>query len=263
MRRAVLALGALAALVLSASSGAGKSPYPVVKPRWLAGVQITEYYAAPESWFVGRKVPAPGLTGKHRVDWLYSSGGISMEGDGIGLDGLRYHLSAIGTPGWVTQDGHATAPGSAGWSNGSPFWRFGGWRNKKKAVTFPLGAGGWFDQKGIRYIKPAGVRFEAGPSLPLKPWRSIAVDTGVIPMGSRVFVPAYCPLVKHGWFTAQDTGGAINGLHIDVYRLPPKKRGDDLQFSGQRIYVIPPAAKLPVTKPKPTCATAGPAKPLK
>jgi 3D (Asp-Asp-Asp) domain-containing protein len=256
MRRAFFALGALAALVLAASSGAGKSPYPVVKPRWLNGVRITEYYAAPESWFVGRKVIAPGLTGRHRVDWLYSAGGIAMEGDGVALDGKPYHISAIGKPGWVTEDGRATAPGTGGWTNGSPFWRFGGWRNKKKAVTFPLEAGGWYDGKSVRYIKPLGVQFKAGQSLPLRPWKSIAVDTGVIPMGSKVFVPAYCP--KHGWMTAGDTGGAVNGLHIDVYRAPPKQRGGDRQFSDQRIYVMPPGTKLPATKPKPTCATDGP-----
>jgi 3D (Asp-Asp-Asp) domain-containing protein len=256
MRRAVLALGALTALVIAASSGAGKSAYPVSKPRWLRGVQITEYYSAPERWFVGRKVKAPGILGKHRVDWLYSSGGISMEGDGIGLDGKHYHLSAIGTPGWVTEDGRATAPGADGWTNGWPFWRFGGWRNKKKAVTFPLEAGGWYAGKSVRYIKPVGVAFKAGQSLPLTAWKSVAVDPGVIQMGSKVFVPAYCP--KHGWMTAGDTGGAIQGLHIDVYRSPPRLRGGDEQFSDQRIFVIPPGKKLPAGTAKPTCAASAP-----
>lgn len=256
MRRGILTLGALAALVLAASSGAGKNAYPVAKPRWLQGVQITEYYSAPERWFVGKKVTAPGISGKHRVDWLYSSAGISMEGDGIGLDGRHVHLSAIGRPGWVTEDGHVTAPGSDGWTNGWPFWRFGGWRNKHRGVTFPLQGGGWYAGKSVRYIKPVGVQFSPGQSLPLLPWRSVAVDPGVIPMGSKVFVPAYCP--KHGWMTAGDTGGAIDGLHIDVYRPPPLQRGGDEQFSGQRIYVMPPGAKLPAGKAKPTCATDSP-----
>jgi len=185
VRGVILAAGALAALVLSASSGAGKSPFPVAKPRWVAGVQITEYYATPERWFVGRKVTAPGVAGKHRVDWLYSSGGIAMEGDGVGLDGLRYHLSAIGTPGWVTAEGRKTVPGPGGWTRGWPFWRFGGWRNAAGAVTFPLEAGGWFKGKSVRYITSQGVLFAAGPSRPLKPWRSIAVDPGVIPLGSQ------------------------------------------------------------------------------
>src|SRR5215217_5559773 len=259
MRRGILVLGALAALLFAALSTAGRSAYPVTKPRWLKGVQITEYYSAPERWFVGRKVTAPGISGKHRADWLYSSAGISMEGDGIDLDGKHVHLSAIGTPGWVTQDGRTTAPGASGWTNGSPFWRFGGWRNKERHVTFPLQAGGWFDGKSIRYIKAAGVSFKDGMSLPIKPWKNIAVDPGVIPMGSKVFVPAYCP--RHGWMVAGDTGGAINGLHIDVYRAPPKLRGGDDQFTSQRIYVWPPGTKLPKGVAKPTCATAGPSGP--
>lgn len=40
---------------------------------------------------------------------------------------------------------------------------------------------------------------------------AIAVDPRVIPMGSRIFVPGY------GWGTAEDTGGAIIGYHIDVW----------------------------------------------
>jgi len=257
VRGVVLALfGAVAALVLSTPSGAGKPPFPIAKARWLGQVQITEYYAAPERWFVGRKVTAPGLTGKHRVDWLYSSAGISMEGDGIGLDGLRYHLAKIGTPGWVTDAGKKTVPGASGWTRGWPFWRFGGWRNSDGAVTFPLELGGWFRGKSVRYVKSQGVLFADGPSRPLRPWRSVAVDPNVIPLGSSVFVPAYCPTLGHAWFRADDTGGAISGRHIDVYRNPPKERGGDKTFSSERIFVIPPNAAPPPTKP--TCGEPNP-----
>ena len=57
--------------------------------KWLGGFELTEYYPALESWFTGRPVSAPGLSGAHRIDWLYSARGLSMEGDGIGLDGTR------------------------------------------------------------------------------------------------------------------------------------------------------------------------------
>ena len=256
MRGVWVALGALAALVVAAPSGAGKSPFPIKKPRWLAGVQITEYYSAPERWFVGRKVLAPGLTGKHRVDWLYSSAGVSMEGDGIGLDGLHYHLSKIGKPGWVTQEGKATVPGPNGWTRGWPAWRFGGWRNADGAVTFPLEAGGWSNEKSVRYVKAQNVLFADGSSMTLRPWRMIAVDPQVIPLGSRVFIPAYCATLGHAWFTAQDTGGAITGRHVDVYRSPPKQKGGDKTFSGERIYVIPAAVPAPADRP--TCANPSP-----
>ncbi len=82
--------------------------------RWLSGVSITEYWPAPESWFVGRLVSAPGIPGLHRIDWLYSAAGLSMEGEGIGLDGQLYHLEAAGTGGWVTSAGKSTSPSTAG-----------------------------------------------------------------------------------------------------------------------------------------------------
>src|SRR5437764_13335010 len=70
---------------------------------WLPGVTITEYWPAPESWFVGGLVSPPGLSGRHRIDWLYSAMGVSMAGDGIGLDGRRYHIDPLGDGRWVTR----------------------------------------------------------------------------------------------------------------------------------------------------------------
>jgi 3D (Asp-Asp-Asp) domain-containing protein len=209
--------------------------------RWLGRVTITEYWPAPESWFRGRLVTAPGLPGLHRIDWLYSATGVSMEGDGVGLDGRLYHIDSLGDGGWVTANGATTSPGK-GWSAGAPFWRAGGyWRNRSGAVTFPLSAGGWSDGAGHRYVPLRGVTFAAGASLPLRFYGSIAVDPRVIPLGSRVYVPAYRGDGQGGWFIAQDTGGAINGHHIDVYRPPPPSAGDSGQYlTGERIFVIKP-----------------------
>jgi 3D (Asp-Asp-Asp) domain-containing protein len=208
---------------------------------WMRPVTITEYWPAPEAWFVGRLVTAPGLTGKHRIDWLYSAGGVSMQGQGLGLDGQMYHLAAAGDGGWVTETGHPTSP-SDGWAGGAPFWRAGGfWRNPLKAVTFPLAAGGWFAGVGKRYVALPGITFAPGASLPLQFYGSIAVDPRVIPLGSRVYVPAYRNDGRGGWFIAQDTGGGIIGRHIDVYRNPPASSQDSGQYlTGQRIYVIKP-----------------------
>jgi 3D (Asp-Asp-Asp) domain-containing protein len=209
--------------------------------RWLRNVIVTEYWPAPESWFVGRLVRAPGLTGLHRIDWLYSAYGISMQGDGIGLDGRLYHIQSLGSGGWVTASGANTSP-SDGWRRGSPFWRAGGfWRNRAHGVTFPLAAGGWSAGRGARYVPLRGVTFAPGVSLPLSYYRSIAVDPGVIPLGSRVYVPAYRRDGQGGWFVAQDTGGAISGRHIDVYRPPPPSASDPGRYlTAQRIYVIRP-----------------------
>jgi 3D (Asp-Asp-Asp) domain-containing protein len=220
----------------------GKIPPPPSKRskgRWLRSATITEYWPAPESWFIGRPVQAPGLPGLHRIDWLYSAMGVSMEGEGIGLDGRMYHIDSLGRGGWVTAKGASTSP-SDGWSSGAPYWRAGGyWRERSGAVTFPLEGGGWSMGRGRKYVPLHGVSFAPGQSLPLRYYQSIAVDPGVIPLGSRVYVPAYQHDGHGGWFIAQDTGGAISGHHIDVFRPPPASASDPGQsFTGQRIYVI-------------------------
>jgi 3D (Asp-Asp-Asp) domain-containing protein len=209
--------------------------------QWLSGVVITEYYPAPERWFTGRKVKAPGLPGRHAVDWLYSARGLAMEGDGVDMTGHPAHIDRLGSTGWVNYDGHATVPVCLGkWSDGPPVWLKGGWRNAHGQVTFPLASGGWANRPGGRVLDYGGVTFASGSSLPLRYYHSVAVDPGLIPLGSRVFIPAYRHL-GGGWFIAQDTGGAIRGRHIDVYRSAPASP-DDLgrYMTGQRVLVIPP-----------------------
>jgi len=233
------------------SGGGGLAPTPAhrrhsVRPpsrhahgTWLAHVTVTEYWPAPEAWFVGRLVRAPGLAGRHRIDWLYSATGVSMQGEGIGLDGRIYHLASAGDGGWVTAAGAPTSPAD-GWAAGPPFWRAGGfWRNPLGAVTFPLAAGGWSAGTGRRYVALPGVTFGSGASLPLRYYGSIAVDPHVIPLGSRVYIPAYRRDGHGGWFIAQDTGGGVTGRHVDVYRPPPASALDPGQdLANQRIYVI-------------------------
>jgi 3D (Asp-Asp-Asp) domain-containing protein len=206
---------------------------------WLRGVTVTEYWPAPESWFVGRLVTAPGLPGKHRIDWLYSAQGLSMEGQGFGLDGRMYHIDSLGDGGWVTRSGQSTDPGN-GWSAGAPYWRAGGfWRGPGGGVTFPLAAGGWSAGAGRRYVALPGVTFAAGASLPIHFYQSIAVDPQVIPLGSRVYIPAYRNDGYGGWFIAQDTGGAIIGRRIDVYRSPPQSPTNGGQYLvNQPAFVI-------------------------
>jgi hypothetical protein len=208
--------------------------------RWLRGVAVTEYWPSPEAWFIGRRVAAPGLAGLHRVDWLYSAAGVSMQGQGIGLDGRMYHIAAMGSGGWVTAAGRGTSPADR-WTGGSPFWRAGGyWRNARRAVTFPLAIGGWSAGLGRRYVNLPGVSFAPGPALPLRYDQSLAVDPRVIPLGSRVYVSAYRHDGHGGWFVAQDTGGAVSGRHIDVYRRPPSSDATGRLLTGQRVYVIRP-----------------------
>ena len=234
-------LGGGLAPVASTPTHVPLPPSKHAKGSWLKGVAITQYWPAPESWFVGALVKTPGLAGLHRIDWLYSAVGMSMEGSGIGIDGRTYHIDALGDGGWVTAGGSSTSP-SNDWSAGAPYWRAGGyWRNKQRQVTFPLSAGGWSNGRGSKYIPLRDVTFAAGPSLPLRYDQSLAVDPRVIPLGSRVYVPAYRNDGYGGWFVAQDTGGAINGRHIDVYRPPPASALEIGQsLASQRIFVIKP-----------------------
>lgn len=164
-----------------------------------------------------------------------------MEGDGLGLDGRMYHINSMGNGGWITSTGKTTLA-SNGFRAGAPFWRAGGyWRTHSGGVTFPLAAGGWYSGIGKRYVPLRGVTFAPGPSLPLHFYQSIAVDPKVIPLGSRVYIPAYRNDGHGGWFTAQDTGGAINGRWIDVYRPPPASRDMGGQsYSSQRVLVVKP-----------------------
>ena len=213
---------------------------------WLGGFELTEYYPALESWFVGAAVPTPGLSTEHRVDWLYSAHGLSMEGDGVGLDGRQYHISNVGEGGWI--DAAGNGPGVFGSVADAPFWRIGGfWRTSSGAFTFPLAAGGWSNGHGVTYVPPpTGVTFAPGPSrASLSYLRSVAVDPSVIPLGSHVFIPSY-ESINGGWFEADDTGGAIIGRHIDVYRPPPASPSDTGNFAtGQTVYVVPPGVPLP------------------
>jgi 3D (Asp-Asp-Asp) domain-containing protein len=61
----------------------------------------------------------------------------------------------------------------------------------------------------ITYYAPTGNHTYTG-TVP-KAGRTVAVDPNIIPLGSDVFVEG------KGWFTAEDTGGAIDGTDVDVF----------------------------------------------
>lgn len=217
----------------------------IVRPRWVSGAVVTEYYLVREAWFAGKRVRVPGLAGRHRVDWLYGPHGVAMNGEGVGLDGRFYHFAGPYTVGWVNQDGGGTLPCWSGtWTHGRPAWLALGWRNRQGGVTFPLAGGGWSKGPAVRYLPPpTQLRFGPGRTRPLPFWHTVAVDPKVIPLGSRVFIRAYCATPAGGWFRALDTGGAIIAFHLDVYRPPPPVL-ELHALRDQRVYVLPPGAAL-------------------
>lgn len=219
---------------------------PIVSPRWLSGAIVTEYYPVREAWFSGARVRVPGLPGRRRVDWLYGPHGVAMNGEGLGADGRFYHFAGPYGTGWVNGDGQSTRPCWNGiWTNGSPAWLDFGWRNARGQVTFPVEGGGWSNGAAVRYLPPPQqLRFAAGRSRPLPFWHGVAVDPELIPLGSRVFIPAYCDTPAKGWFRALDTGGAIIAVHVDVYRAPPQTL-ELHSLRGQRIYVEPAGTSSP------------------
>jgi 3D (Asp-Asp-Asp) domain-containing protein len=234
---------ALLVLPLLALLGGGPAKAsPISQPGWLAGVELTQYWPVPEAWFTGELVAAPGLPGLHPIDWLYSARGVSMQGTGIADDGQYVHIDALGQGGWVTLAGSV-----ANFAGSAPYWRAGGyWRNGQGGVTFPLQAGGWSNGLSSRYVPLPGVTFAPGPGRALTYWESVAVDPRLIPLGSWIYIPAYVTGPGRGWFLAQDTGGAIVGRHLDLYRPPPAGPTDPgTTLFGAQIYVLPPGQRLP------------------
>jgi hypothetical protein len=215
----------------------------IIRPRWLGGTLVTEYFPVREAWFRGRLVSAPGLRSAHRADWLYGAHGVAMNGEGIGLDGRVYHFTGPYDLSWVNAAGLATLPCWNGhWTRGEPVWYGGGWRTRSGRVTFPLPVGGWSSGPPARMVPLVDPpRFAFASSLPLDYWKRVAVDPKLIPLGSRVFIAAYCQTPAHGWFTAGDVGGAIIARHVDVFRGPPPSLAGLRARWNQTIFVVPPA----------------------
>lgn len=86
----------------------------------------------------------------------------------------------------------------------------------------------WIRSVGRSTFAPArGTYGDGVRNLRLVPYRTIAVDSDVLPIGSVIYVPIargssiVLPtgeeLSHDGYFFAGDTGGAIKGTHVDVF----------------------------------------------
>jgi hypothetical protein len=216
-------------LAVSAGLSACPPPPPPVaehvltRPRWVQNVLVTEYWPSPERWFGGPLVRVPGIPGRHRSDWLFGARGLPMEGEGIASDGRVYHFAGPYGLGWVNRAGTSTAPCAAPgfWTNGRPF----------------------------RLGRPHLARYAPGHSRSLTYWKSVAVDTKLIPLGSRIFIRQLCATPARGWVVAGDTGGAIRGAHIDLYRPPPAQPPGGDPLHNEAMLVVPPGRR-PRTTPR-------------
>src|SRR5262249_23888641 len=144
--------------------------------------------------------------------------GLAMQGEGVGSDGRMYHFAGPYSLTWHNASGDPTLPCPrvpGVWTNGRP---------------------AWIERRA---------RFAPGASRTLSYWHDIAVDPRLIPYGSSVFAPAYCDTPAHGWFIAADTGGAILGLHIDVFRAPPSQPWASRKLERQKIFVVPAGRTRP------------------
>mgnify|MGYP006279427159 CR=1 FL=1 len=255
------------------------------RPQPIGSFWITYYWFAPESWFTAKKMVAPGLKTAYREDFLYSARGVAMQGTGTGDDNVMVHWRS-GAGAWVNNQGQPTRTAASGFTNGAPYARPGGctWWLLDPATgapnlattdnlrpTFPNDDGTWqnppankdaytvvCNKAAVLAGQPDDPAYRGYPDLfgvgvgtPVTPWRSIATDRGVIPKGTIVYIEALKNTPSKGCFSADDTGGAIIGNHIDVL-IPPDKTLK-LPTKGDLVKV-PPGVECP----PPTALAPGP-----
>lgn len=146
--------------------------------------------------------------------------------------GNRTRISAKGLPGQYAWEFLCSGRGVAMQGTGVTL--------DGKYVHYVSGGGGFCGRdknlcncKGAEFAITTGVFGSTGRALTEN--YSIAVDPTVIPYGSFVWIDA-----MKRWFRADDTGGAIKGRHIDVYRRPPDSSADSGRYlQNRRIFVVP------------------------
>ena len=170
--------------------------------------------------------PRTRTPGRHRTGWLYSARGLAMQGEGIGSDGRMYHFAGPYTLTWRNERArHAAVP--------------------ERARRL--------DEREAR-VDRAGCAIRAGDvahARVLARRRGRPAPDSTRELGLR---PRYCGTPAHGWFTAADTGGAILGFHIDVFRAPPAKPWFSRVLRRQKVFVVPAGLPRPA---RVHCSRAG------
>jgi len=144
-----------------------------------------------------------GNTGMFNRAFLYSFYGVPGQGSGKSHDG-RIVKYRSGGGGWLNIDGQPTEYKDGAWTNGSPFWIA--------------------NEESLSFTILSSRLYTAGTyDWDIYPWYSIATDPREIPAGSIVYIKELADKkllngeTLNGYFMATDTGGAIQGKHIDVF----------------------------------------------
>ena len=181
--------GVAAAKVLKSRRGVGRSP--------------SRYHYFPEWWFVGAQVQT--LTSRARTGstGFYSARARLDGGDGIGLDGRKYHIASTGSSGWITERGRRARSSAAG-GIFAPFCAPPGTgrappapspsARRRLAGTVPARAK--YDRADEHHLRRRPVA--AAALLPQRRRRSVT-DPAREP---RLRAITYKPLNKDGWFRA-------------------------------------------------------------
>jgi 3D (Asp-Asp-Asp) domain-containing protein len=92
---------------------------------------------------------------------------------------------------------------------------------------------------------------------PLQPWRTMAVDSRVIPLGTIVKIDETVGLklpdgtIHDGYWQAEDTGGEVRNAHVDLYIGDGEKGGATLDAAGIHLKAL---TVRYVETPPATCA---------
>lgn len=148
---------------------------------------ISAYVHALESQFHGRAVEIPGMDGQTaREDFLFSRGGVVMQGSGIRLGGDFVHIRNQGDLYWVDARGRQVSAAQARWVG-----------------------------------NPDEADFGSGSKVLLAHF-SVAAPRRV-PMGQLLYIPSLVPGLRrigvrhNGVFRVDDRGGSISGARLDLF----------------------------------------------
>ena len=111
------------------------------------------------------------------------------------------------------------------------------------------------DQSYVFFVKEEGGPY-GSENISLTSHASCATDHRVIPVGMNFI---YNCKKSVSWCVAQDTGGAIQGAHVDVYKGEGDRAGveaNDLNHAGSLFVALPktvikPPARQPILKTRP------------